>query len=460
MPGGGLVSKTQHRTSMQQNAMVIPKEFVSKIKDVSAPCGRQPVFSPASTRMPIFQDNPLIEYKLGNSLGQWYDYSRASILVKLQLNVAPATVFTYLRPCNLIANMIERFELTDGNTEVEDYKNYPEKYTLDYFLDIEKNAQAIQGHSFYGEGSQVERNSRHVTAGVAGGIYEYKLPLTSDPLSVSHAFPNFEPFAKSNDQMMFKWYIANASKWIETDAPAGSFSWTILQWEIHYELLDVDNIEKYVKLVQDRASPAYGTLKFSWLYDDIQIRPLDTTNTQTILIDQKRSSIQGILVTVRKSADVNNALVNDKYETWFGPKHITAGPIPTFPLIDYQWRMDSKTWPERPIKTVGPHALESFVWFNRWLGHETGNGHLKETHNIGGEQYANDKFVMLLDARVWPQLHSEVYNNINTLKTNTNLELHLNFGTSNPMPGLQLVIHTIHDKDWHFGFPGGGKTIW
>lgn len=440
---------------MQQNAMVIPKEFVQKTKDVAAHAGRNPVYSPADTRMPIFEDNPLIEYKLGNSLGQWYDYSRASIHVKLQLNVAPLTVYSYIRPCNLISNMIDRFELTDGNTEVEDYKNYPEKYTLEYFLGVEKNAQAIQGHAFYGEGSQLERNARHAN----GNIFEYKLPLTSEPLSVNHAFPNFEPFAKSNDQIMFRWYIAQAKKWIETDAPAGTYSWTILQWEIHYEHLDVEDNHKYIKLVQSNASPLYGTLKFSWLYDDIQIRPLDVTSTQTILIDQKRSSIQGILVTVRKSPDVYNPLVNDKYETWFGPKHLT-GVTPTFPLVDYQWRMDSKTWPERPIKTVGPTALESYRWLNHWLNNDSGDGDLKEHFNIGGEQYANDKFVMVLDARVWPQLNTNVYNSINTLKTNTNLELHLNFGLSNPLPNLQLVIHTLHDKDWHFGFPGGGKTIW
>lgn len=445
----GLVNKYQNKTGMQYGPLVAPKELNSMIKPTAAPAGRNPSYTPADTRMPVTESNPLIEIKLPNTLNQWNDFYRGGIFVKLSLS---RTGGTYIRPSNLICNMIERFELIDGNTQVEDYQYFGEKYTLNYFLNKERNAGDTSGFTYYGEASTAERASRHTTT----TSFEYKIPITSDVLCNKHAFPNFEPFAKGTDQLIMRWYIAKASKWIETDAP--TYSWTITQWDMYKDNVDVMDPMKYIKMLQ--SSDFAGTIKYSWVNDDVMFRNLETTTSQTVLIEQKKSSIHGFLVTVRKSSDINNPAANDKFETWYGPQHKDSLGVltNTFPLISYQWRLDSKPWPERPVRTTGPYALEAYRWLSLWKNHDNGEGNLDETFDISGPQFASDKFIMVLDARVWPQL-GQVYNHFTTLKSNNALQLQLEFSTP-PPAGLQLVIHTIHDKDWYFGYAGGGKVVW
>lgn len=445
MSGNGLVNKSQYKSAMQSGPLVAPKQLLSnKGKSVAAPAGRNPVYTSADTRMPVTQDNPIIEIKLGNSINQWVDFYRGGIFVKVTLTGNG----TYIRPCNLISNMIERFELVDGNTQVEDYLKYGEKYTLDYYLNKEKNGGAVSGFTFYGDASRAERNARHTPVLGVSKTFEYKLPITSEILSKIHAFPNFEPFAKGNDQLILRWYIAKAETWIETDGNV--YAWSIGQWDIYKDHLDLDDSVKYQNMLME-GSTVRGTLKYSWVHDDVLIRPLDVTTSQVVQIEQKKSSLQGILVTVRKGADVNNPTINDKFETWYGPQ---SG---VFPLASYQWRMDDKSWPDRPIKTTGPYALEAFRWLTLWKNHDNGEGNLDEIFDISGPQFANDKFIMVLDARTWPQLMGESYNNVSTLRSNNSINLHLEF-SSPPPPGLQLVVHTFHDRDWFFGYPGGGKV--
>lgn len=446
MSGNGIVSKHQYKTAMQSGPIVAPKELLSqKFKSIAAPVGRNPVFTPVDTRMPVMESNPIIEIKLGNSINQWVDFNRGCILVKVALS---RTGGTYIRPSNLIANMIEKFELIDGNTLVEDYPFYGEKYTLDYVLNRKEGAAATSGLTYYGEASQAVRNARHDTS----ASFEYKLPITSDILAKLHAFPNFEPFAKGNDQLVLRWHIAKASRWIETDAP--TYSWTINQFDIYKDHVDFDDSGRYIKMLMDGSSMS-GALKYSWLNDDIIIRPLETTTSQTIVIEQKKSSVQGFLVTVRKAADVNNPLISDKFETFYGPQHVSG----IFPLAAYQWRLDTRSWPDRPVKTTGVYALDAYRWLQLWMNHDKGDANLEEIFDISGADFANDKFIMVLDARAWPQLGGDVYNNVSTLKSNNALHLNLEFSAP-PASGLQLVIHTIHDKDWFFGYPGGGKVVW
>ncbi len=448
MSGNGIVSKAQYKTSMQVGPVVAPKELVnSHIKQVAAPAGRHPVYTPVDTRMPVTEQNPIIEIKLGNSMHQWIDFFRGAIYIKVSLTGSGGGG-TYIRPSNLIANMIERFELIDGNTQVEDYQHYGEKYTLDYHLKKKKNASNTSGFAFYGEGSQADRNARHATS----ASFEYKLPITSDILSKVHAFPNFEPFAQGNDQLIMRWYIAKGSAWIETNYT--TYSWTVTQWDIYRDHLDLDDSKRFQDALLS-ASTVPGSLKYSWLNDDVFYRNLETTSKQTISLEIKKSSLQAILVTVRKAADVNNPLINDKFETWYGPQH----PSGSFPLLNYQWRLDTRSWPDRPIQTDGPYAIHAYQWLLAYKNQDNGVGNLEETFDITPTDFATNSFVMVFDARVWPQLKTEVFNNVSTLKSNNSIHLELEFSTP-PPAGMQLVIHTIHDKNWYFGFAGGGKVVW
>lgn len=449
MSSNGIVSKHQYKTAMQSGPLVAPKELLShKYKSIAAPVGRNPVFTPVDTRMPVSESNPIIEIKLGNSPHQWIDFNRGCILVKVSLT---RTAGTYIRPSNLIANMIEKFELIDGNTLVEDYPKYGEKYTLDYLLNRKLNASQTSGISYYGEAAPATRSLRHATS----AAYEYKLPITSDILSKLHAFPNFEPFAKGSDQITLRWHIAKAAQWIESDAGAANISWSITQFDLYKDHVDMEDSGKYIKMLMDSSSSLSGSLKYSWVNDDVTIHPLTNAQSQSIVIEQKKSSIQGMLVTVRQSADVFNPAVDDKFETWYGPNH----PSAAFPLISYQWRHDTKAWPDRPVRTQGPNCVEGYWWLQKWMDHESGTGNLQEVFDLSGETFSEDKFVMVLDARAWPQLRGEVYNNVSTLKSNNALHLNLEFSAP-PAAGLQLVVHTFHDKDWFFGYPGGGKVVW
>lgn len=463
MSGGGLVNKYQNKTSMQSGTLVAPKELGAEMKQTAAPAGRNPSYTPANTRMPITEQNPQIELKLANTYGQFNDFYRGGIFIKVKLTHTDPTPGVYIRPSNLISNMIERFELLDGNTSVEDQTYYGEKYTLDYFLEREEQTKSTSGFAFYGEGSQADRNARHVQTGLPGSgtseSFEYKLPITSEALAKKHAFPNFEPFVKCNDNLIMRWTIGKGSKWIETNAAPGTYSWEITQWDLYKDNIDVADPTKYMNMMSDK-NMSMSAIKSSWQCDDVMTQDLGTNTKQSVQIGQKKSSIQGILVTVRKSGDVYDPTVNDKFETWYGPQHESAPLVlsNTFPLISYQWRQDSKPWPERPIKSTGPYAIEAYRWLALWKNHDHGQGKLEEIFDISGPDFAKDKFIMVFDARTWPTL-GEIYNNFTTVKSNTDLTLELEFSQP-PAPGLQLVIHTIHDKDWYFGFPGGGKVVY
>lgn len=393
--------------------------------------------------MPITPQSPIIEWKMPNSTNVWIDWTRSCILVKVTLTRVGGT---YIRASNLINTMIERFELTEGNEQVEDYQFHPERIGFHYTLDKEEESIDTSGRAFYGDASQAIRNANGATAD-----FEYKIPIQS-VLSNIAMFPTFPPYHSINNHLQFRWYIAQPSRWIETDA--GTYTYSITQWDIHYEQVTVMNIAQFSGLWNNSKMGAAGAPKISWLYEHVEIRPLDTSTSQTVLIEQKRSSIHGILCTVRRSADVNDPTVDDKFETWYGPNSGTVN----FPITSYQWNFNDGFWPEREISVAGANLIQAYRWLQLWMNHDDGNGNLKETFTITPGQFGTDKFVIVGDFRNWPGLN-DTYNAVSTISANMNIQLRLTFSAP-PDSGLQLVVHTFYDRDWYYGLDSGSKVRW
>jgi hypothetical protein len=444
MSGGSIVDKQGLVSSFQRNnENTIPPGALLPVKRAAARAGRNAVYKPAETRMPITPQNPLIEWDVPNSNNVWIDWSRASIIFDLSLTRVGGT---FIRASNLIWNCIDRFELEEGNEQVEDYQFYPEKKTLHYTLHKQENGSENHGESFYGDGSQANRNTKG-----AAPVWTYKIPIQSIPLSKTSALPMFPPFHSTANRLRFRWYIGQPSRWIETDAP--TFTWTISRWEIHYDQVIVENKQAFAMGWTNSPLGLGGVPKFSWLCDDVAIRNLDISTTQVVLIDQKRQSIHGILCTIRRNSETNDPTINDKFETWYGPSGVA-----TLPLTQYQWRFNDGYWPERPISLTDDYGLSSFWKLAHWLNHDNGEGNPRETNTIGADEYMTHKFVLVGDFRTWPALIGS-YNSVSTAHSNQNIELHLQFSAP-PEAGLQIVIHTFYDRDWYYGKEMGTKVTW
>lgn len=445
MSSGSIVDKQGLVSSFQRNnEATVPGTALLPVKRVAARAGRNATHKPADTRMPVTEQNPLIEWEVPNSSNVWVDWRRASIVFTLQLSRGSGT---YIRASNLIWNIIERFELEEGNENAEDYHKFAEQSTTKYILESQANGAAGHGESFYGDGSQANRNAK------GAAVWKYKIPLSSIPLAKIATFPMFPPFHSPANRLQFRWIIKKGAQWIETDANPNDYDWEIQSWEIFYDQVVMENKATYASHWNNSPLGMGGIPKISWLASDVSIRDLNISTSQTVLIDQKRQSLHGILCTIRRSADVSDPTVNDKFETWYGPNGAAV-----FPLTQYQWRFNDGWWPERPVNLTDTYGIEGFKRLEHWLNHDHGEGNFKETNDIGAAEFMDHKFVIVGDFRTWP-LIINTYNSVSTAHANTNIELHLTFSAP-PEAGLQIIVHTFYDRDWYFGKEGGTKVVW
>lgn len=356
------------------------------------PARRVPVKFRAEQQTLSTDKNRLIRIKLPNNA--FYDlrsgYLSASVAVA-------KTGGTYARIHNGAWCIFNRVRILAGATEVYDSRDYNRLFSIKWESQNDSDTAATVGMAF-GIGTQAERE-----AAVAGGEYTYRFPLDIGLFTAS-----LLPFDTIQNGLVLELYLEDPSTIIETNGTNPIV--TVSNVEIYCERLELNQSFRnfLVKYIQD-----YG-LEIAYSAWERYTNALNTGANQDITINQRSSSVNGIINILVNSAQISDTTVNDKLITWT-PLTLTQSSV----LIN------GTIFPDEPVNHSGD-KFEPYQMYCRWLGKYKLDYISEHEPPIHLTDFRTDRFLQIDDFEAYPEVVG-VANPFTTLRNNSTITKRMTF---------------------------------
>jgi hypothetical protein len=350
----------------------------------------------------VSNKNKLIRIQLPNDA--LYDTRGGYLKFDLEITT---TGGTYKRLHNGSFTAFKRMRVMAGATEVEDVNDWNEIYSILYETGNPALVRNNVGTELFGFGTQVERN------GWATAVKSYGCTLFS-------GFFNTEllPFECINSGIVLELYLADGIEVVETDGTNPILTVSNVTFYMHR--LDVDpsyyaNIKSKVK--------ANG-LQIGFRTWEKNVQALTTGARSDLTLNQKSSSLNGILNVFMNSAEISDTTVNDKFLTWpVGPGGVN--------LTSTQNQINGKMYPDEAIDTVSCQRIEPYLGYTTWDMKWKLNGLLQVAPSISNTAYNVNRFIQIDDFEAYPE-EPDLVNPFTTLGNNATLIKKIQFAGAIP----------------------------
>lgn len=357
----------------------------------------------------ISNKNKLIRIMLPNDA--LYD-TRGGYL-KFDLEIA-VTGGTFKRLHNGSFTVFQRMRVMAGSTEVEDINDWGEIYSILYEAGNPALVRNNVGTELLGFGTQAQRN------GWALASKTYGCTLYSGVFNTE-----LLPFECINSGIVLELYLADGVNVIETDGTNPIITVSNVTFYMHR--LEVDpsyysNIKSAVK--------ARG-LQIGFRTWEKNVQALTTGARSDLVINQKSSSLNGLLCVFMNSAEISDTTVNDKFLNWVpGPGGVN--------LTQTQNQINGKMYPDEPIDTVSANRLEPYLGYTTWDMKWKLNGLLQIAPSISNTAFNVNRFLQIDDFEAYPE-EPDLVNPFTTLGNNATLIKKIQFAGAIPS-GWQMNI--------------------
>lgn len=319
---------------------------------------------------------------------------------------------TYKRLHNGSFTAFKRMRVMAGATEIEDINDWNEIYSILYEVGNPALVRNNVGTRLMGFGTQAQRNGWGATNTSYGctlfsGIFNTELL----------------PFAAINSGIVLELYLADGVEVIETD---GTNPYYVVSNVMFYiDRLDVD--QSYYSNILSSVKAQGMQIGFrTW---EKNVLALTTGARSDLTINQKSSSLNGLLNVFMNSAEIADPTVNDKFLTWpVGPGGV--------PLTNTQSQINGKMFPDEPIDTVSTERLEPYMGYLKWDMKLKTNGLIPIAPSLSNAVYNTNRFLQIDDYEAYPE-EPDLVNPFTTLGNNATLIKKIQFSGAIPS-GWQL----------------------
>ncbi len=351
--------------------------------------------------------NKLIRIQLPNDA--FYDTRKGYL--KFDLDIA-VTGGTYKRLANGSFTVFNRLRVLAGSTEIEDIMDWNEIYSILYESGNPALVRNNVGTELMGFGTQLQRN------GWATATKTYGCTLFSGVFNTE-----LLPFECINSGIVLELYLADGVNVIETDGTNPIITVSNVTFYMHR--IDVD--PSYASNI--KAAVRGRGLQIGFRTWEKNVQALTTGARSDLTINQKSSSLNGILNVFMNSAEISDTTVNDKFLTWVpNPGGVN--------LISTQNQINGKMFPDEPIDTVSANRLEPYIGYTTWDMKQKLNGLLQIAPSISNTSFNVNRFLQIDDFEAYPE-EPDLVNPFTTLGNNATLIKKISFAGAIPS-GWQL----------------------
>lgn len=311
---------------------------------------------------------PIIRFDLPNVyLG---DFRRSQLEFTVDIAV---TGGTYKRLAQGAWSVFNRLRIIKG-VELEDIRDYNLYESFKLNSQTETDVVDIIGSALWGYGSQLQRN--------AWGATQTRYSI---PLSCAFFRNSLIPLSFLQEKLTIELYLENATRCIETDGTAPTF--TISNLKLYYDRVRPDT--NYSQLITQQLK-AGGLMFGGWTMETYtNVINIGTTHT-TITINHRSDSVAAFMTIMRRQVDLTTTTINDKMITWR-----------KYGLQQFQLKMNGEFIPEEPIIVSG-NATQAYSDYLKYLDKLSLDGVSSDPPRITGPAFNTDSFIIISDLRMHP----------------------------------------------------------
>jgi hypothetical protein len=357
------------------------------------PARRVPIKIRSEQQTYSSNNNKLIRILLPND--SIYDTRSGYLTFTLNLAVVGGT---YARLHTGVFSVFNRLRILVASKQVEDLRDYNRIYSALWEMKQEPEVNAAYGLRM-GFGTQAQRNAQTPT-------FDYVCPLWSGILN-----NELLPFDNLKNGMSLELFIEDPTLCVETDSPNIPVI-TISNILFHVERLELD--QSYRDFISSYVSS--NGLKLGFFTWERYVSALTTGATQNPVINQRSSSLNGILNFFVNSTQLSNMTINDKFLTWL-PLTLNQTSV----------LVNGRIFPDEPIDVSYAAAIEPYQIYCRWLNKWQLHGILALPPPINQTAFSTNRFVQIDDFEPYPE-EDELINPFTTLNANSNIIKKLVFG--------------------------------
>lgn len=346
-------------------------------------------------------------------------YDTRNGYMTFDINVS-ANASTYVRVHQGVFSVFNRLTIVSGATEVEDLRDYNRIYSALWKMINPPDVVSSIGNNLMGFGSQADRNLLY-----GSGTVSLCCPVYSGILNTE-----LLPFDNINGMFM-DFYLEDPTMCVETDGTSPNV--TLSNIIFHVERLELDG--EYREYIKNYVNTNGLNIGFhTW---ERYINTLTTGTQQTLTIQHKSSSMNGMLNLFVNSTEINLTTVNDKFITWpSSPAALGASAITQSQLL-----INGAVFPDEPIDCINALKAEPYQMYCRWIMKWKLNGFLPIAPPITNDAFNGnapflDSFVQIDDLEAYPE-EMDLINPFTTLGNNATLLKKIQFLAALPA-GWQL----------------------
>lgn len=392
-------------TAFDKFPVYLPPEIkFGEIKKALA-ASRQPLIVRAELQSNSTDKNRKITIKLPNK--EVLDTRKGFLYFDVTLAV---TGSTRRRLHSGVQCIFERIVVRAGTTNIYESKDYNRISAILFELmnDIDNTGDIGMA---MGYGTQPERDA----AGLV--TTRYACPINSGLLA-SELLPTKDLATAIEIDL----YLADPQTIVESDVTGVSAVITVDNVEFHIEKYTFD--VNYLNFISEYISTNGLSLGFhEW---ERHQNTISTATTQNILINDRASSVNGMLNIWLPTATINDMTVNDRLITW------TPNNLSTSQVI-----INSTPFPDEPIDLATGNRWIGYQGYLRWANKFHLSGILDKAAPITSTAYAVNRFVEFDDFEPYPEAPDNIINPFSTRDNAANTLKKLTF-TVAPVNTFQL----------------------
>ncbi len=317
---------------------------------------------------------------------------------------------TRMRIAEGISSIFDRIVVRSGSQILEERKNYNKIFAMLNLLQNDPDTVGDIGMRM-GYGLQSEREA----VSGNGVITNYACPLSSGILGTE-----ILPTGDLALPIEIELWIADPNACLETDSTVSSITLTNVQFRCErYEV--EDSYKNFISSFIQKNGLKLGF--HSW---ELYITPLTTALTQQLVINNRNSSVNGLINTIMPSDTQLTTTLDDRMTTWL-PNNLGTNHT----------NVNGSMFNEEPTDLVTNNRWDAYKAYLRWVKMSKLDIMRERKVPINSTQFAIDKFVQIDDFEPFPTIADNIINPFTTLENGNNIMKKLTF-TSAPPANRQL----------------------
>lgn len=348
------------------------------------------------------------------------DFHEGYLMMDIKLT---KTGGTYIRLAQGAWSVINKFRMVFGSME-DEIQYYNRLYSYIWNSSVEKDVEATIGHDLMGIGTEAERNANG--ASVSG--VSYVIPMLHGFFRSGIIPMNALSTGQNGQLLRVELTLENALMCVETDGINPQIQITNLRW--HYTETSSPDGSFERSMFDMVRSGGYKIGFESWtVYQNPVIN-----SAPDVIIQWKGAALNSVVSVLVDSSVSANPAISNKFTTWL--KTLGGGAT----LLSYQHSVNEMWYPVEAIDTSG-NAYRAFMEYLVDRGLWDIDGRNLFASPIAVDSFNDNQFMITLNLRSATKKsfdRAEVFNNLTTSTSTSNMLLRMQFSTA---PPPQTVIY-------------------